>query len=238
MNIGHPSAEQHDLLVRLLGAIEAEIGSGVRLTKFLTSDLGAPLPLHISLSRPLTLTTANKDAFLEKLESTIRSHPISGFSVVPGGLAWYKSPDSERLFLIIRVVTSPSHTKVPPSSASEVPGAPNPELAALLRRCNGVGSLFDQPRLYQKTASDMNIGAAFHVSVAWTFDVPSPVDSLRSLTVFKEARFKEMPKWEIDVSGVKVKIGNVVHHVPLGGREGRPSWSRKAVSEEDGAFKG
>jgi U6 snRNA phosphodiesterase len=235
---GHPDTKQHDLLVQLLGAIEAELGPNIQLNKFLTSDLGAPLPLHISLSRPLTLTTANKDAFLERLDSAIRSHPVSGFSAAPGGLAWYKSPDSERLFLIVRVVTSPSHARSQSGSGSQAPGAPNPELTALLRRCNTVAALFDQPRLYQKNVEDMNVGAAFHVSVAWTFDVPSTQDSLRSLSVFKEVRFKDMPAWEIAVSGVKVKIGNVVHHVPLGGREGRPSWSRKAVDDDDGAFKG
>lgn len=205
------------------------------MKKFSLSDLGAPLPLHISLSRPLTLTTANKDAFLEKLESAIRSHTVSSFSVAPANLAWYKSPDSDRLFLIVRVA---SYTETPSPSGSQAPGAPNPELAALLRRCNGVTSLFNQPRLYQRSADDMNVGAAFHVSVAWTFDAPDARESLRSLSVFKEARFRDMPGWEIPVTGIKVKIGNAVHHVPLGGHEGRPSWSSKSVGDEDGAFKG
>jgi U6 snRNA phosphodiesterase len=107
-----------------------------------------------------------------------------------------------------------------------------------LRRCNAVAALFDQPSLYQKSPEDTSVGAAFHVSVGWTFDVPGERESLRSLSVFKELRFRDMPRWEIGVSGVKVKIGNVVNHVPLSGGRGASTSSRKVIDGEDGAFKG
>jgi hypothetical protein len=37
---------------------------------------------------------------------------------------------------------------------------------------------------------------------------------------------------------VKVKIGNVVNHVPLSGGRGASTSSRKVIDGEDGAFKG
>ena len=48
------------------------LGGGKGLTSLLESDLGAPLPLHVSLSRPLALTTEQKDDFLVRVEGAIR----------------------------------------------------------------------------------------------------------------------------------------------------------------------
>lgn len=211
--IGHPTNEQHDLLVKLLEEIEEELEGRVKLENFLTSDLGAPLPLHISLSRPLSLTTSNKDAFLDKITETIRNSAVSPFYVAPRGLAWYKSPDSDRVFLIVRVTSENGST-------SNDKKEPNPELMTLLTKCNYVAARFDQPSLYQQRASKAkdelsSAGSAFHVSIAWTFDVPGEEPGLRGINVFKRRRYNGMRRWEIDVSAIKAKIGNVVHHIPL-----------------------
>jgi U6 snRNA phosphodiesterase len=213
-----------------MAAINAEIGSDVKLKNFLTSDLGAPTPLHISLSRPLSLSTADKDEFLDRVTTAIQASTVSSFNVTPKSLAWYKSPDSDRLFLIIRVATA-GHTS-----------STNPELVTLLNRCNGVASLFGQPQLYaNRNVDGQQVGAAFHVSIAWTFDIPGEAASLRSLSVFRQADFKAVSEWRIEVRAVKVKIGNMVHHIPLGAgsRVGRgATWSRKVEGEGDGEFKG
>lgn len=211
--IGHPTNEQHDTLVKLLKEIEEELEGQVKLQHFLTSDLGAPLPLHISLSRPLSLTTSNKDAFLEKITEAARNSAVGPFYVVPSGLAWYKSPDSDRVFLIIRVT---SESTLAGNDTKE----PNPELMTLLTKCNHVASRFDQPSLYQQRDSKAkdqpsSVGSAFHVSIAWTFDVPGEEPGLRGINVFKHRRYNGMRRWEIDVSAIKAKIGNVVHHIPL-----------------------
>lgn len=219
------------MLKQLLSAVKAEAGPGFQLTDFLTSDLGAPKPLHISLSRPLYLPTASKDIFLEKVTPAIRSTPFDHFSVAPSNLSWFKSPDSERVFLILRVVTSQR-------SASSSNRSPNPELETLLKKCNGVVALFDQHRLYQKDAADENVGEAFHVSIAWTFGMPGNRQSMGSLSVFREDRFKHIPQWEIPIEGVKVKIGNSVHNIPLGGQEGRSSSSGGLEANDYRAFKG
>lgn len=201
------------MLTQLLRDVERELHGSMPLHGFLSSDLGAPLPLHISLSRPLSLPTADKDAFLNRLTSSIQGSGIEPFSVSPRGLAWYRSPDSERMFLILRVA---AHNL----SANDVT-APNPQLLGLLTRCNTAATLFRQAPLYQRTSGEP-VGTAFHVSIAWSFGRPGEEASLRALRVLKQRRYADVRAWEIDVPAVKVKIGNVVHHVPLSaaGRKG------------------
>lgn len=69
---GHPTQAQHEALSSLVDTAREKLGRGKGLTSLLESDLGAPLPLHVSLSRPLALTTAQKDDFLARLEGAIR----------------------------------------------------------------------------------------------------------------------------------------------------------------------
>ncbi|RDA95567.1 hypothetical protein CP533_1233 [Ophiocordyceps camponoti-saundersi (nom. inval.)] len=195
----HPTQTQHETLGQLLSKVEVVVGQGIKLHRFLSSDLGVPLPLHISLSRPLSLRTANKDAFLDRLTQSIRAAGVAAFAVSPCGLAWYKSPDSDRTFLILRVA---------------VKTGLNPQLTALLARCNTAVSLFGQPKLYQGTR-DEAVGVAFHVSIAWTFGLPGEEATLETLKLFKQKEFFGMSSWQIDVSGVKAKIGNIVTHIPL-----------------------
>lgn len=202
---GHPSEAQHDALDELLGLAEVELGDDIKLRNFVTSDLGAHLPLHISLSRPLSLRTANKDDFLDKVTKSIRSSGTGAFVVRPGGLAWYRSPDSDRMFLVLHVV------------AGAGTGSTNPQLMRLLTRCNTVSTSFNQPALYQKTHNEA-VGTAFHVSIAWTFEQPDEEASLRVLGLFKRRQFKELQTWKINVSSVKAKIGNVVSDIALAER--------------------
>ncbi|KAF4459343.1 snrna phosphodiesterase [Fusarium albosuccineum] len=207
----HPSTTQHDLLTALMADIEELVSGEIELRNFLTSDLGSPLPLHISLSRPLSLTTGNKDEFLDKVTQSFNGSGIAPFVVRPRGLAWYRSPDSDRTFLILRVASGLS------KAAHDSEGAvrpPNPELTALLTRSNIVATHFDQPTLYQSSTKDP-VGTAFHISVGWTFDLPVDDLSLKTLRLFKQAKFADIRDWEISVAGIKVKIGNIVHHIGL-----------------------
>jgi hypothetical protein len=195
--------------VQLLSEVQKDLGGAVELHKFLTSDLGAPLPLHISLSRPLSLSTSDKDSFFLRLSQSLQTSGTAPFKVTPRGLAWYKSPDSDRTFLILRVTAHDA-------SANDM-AAPNPQLLALLKRCNTIATMFNEKPLYQQTRNEP-VGSAFHVSVAWSFGIPSDEESLRSLKVLKTRRFAEVREWEIDVSAIKIKVGNAVHHVPLQGK--------------------
>ncbi|PHH87364.1 hypothetical protein CDD83_8976 [Cordyceps sp. RAO-2017] len=220
----HPTTAQHDSLKELLGLVEEELarhgdddegGGGdsgkTKLHNFLTSDLGAPLPLHISLSRPLSLRTADKDDFLEQLTQAVRSSGTGAFAVRPSGLAWYRSPDSDRTFLILRVAAD---DEAQPHGRERPTASTNPQLMALLTRCNTVSTSFNQPALYQRTHREP-VDSAFHLSIGWTFSLPSDEASLRALKLFRSRRFRGARSWEIAVAGVKAKIGNVVTHIPL-----------------------
>ena len=44
---------------------------GINLTSLLESDLGAPLPLHISLSQSLSFRTEQKDQFTQAIRREI-----------------------------------------------------------------------------------------------------------------------------------------------------------------------
>ncbi|KAF4341767.1 snrna phosphodiesterase [Fusarium beomiforme] len=206
----HPSTTQHRLLTNLMADIEKEVSSEIKLHNFLTSELGSPLPLHISLSRPLSLTTGNKDEFLDKITESFNNSGIAPFVVRPQGLAWYRSPDSDRTFLILRVASGPK-----PSINSKDGVKPlNPELTSLLTKSNAIATHFGQPPLYQINAKEP-VGSAFHISIGWTFHLPADEMSLKTLRLFRQPKFEEIQKWEISVAGIKVKIGNAVNHIVL-----------------------
>ncbi|KAH6884550.1 hypothetical protein B0T10DRAFT_132214 [Thelonectria olida] len=209
----YPTAMQHRLLCDLLDDIQAHLDE-VELHNFLISDLGAPLPLHISLSRPLSLPTHDKDTFLEKITHTLRASTVHAFTVRPQALFWFRSPDSNRTFLVLRVGSNLEDEK-----------NLNPELLGLLTRCNEIAKAFSLPALYQKGQTEL-VGNAFHISIGWTFDHPSDSTSMETLKLLNQAKFEPIRAWEIDVAGVKAKIGNVVNHIALdrlgrGGAESR-----------------
>ncbi|KFA56050.1 hypothetical protein S40293_00244 [Stachybotrys chartarum IBT 40293] len=206
----HPTVAQHDVLVALLRAVEAVVGDEGKLESFLSSDLGAPLPLHISLSRPMSLTTADKDRFLERITTSMSASAQGTFSVSPRGLAWFRSPDSNRNFLILRVESSSG------SRATRHGTSTNPELMTLLTRCNTEATMFQQQPLYQRNKKEQ-ADSAFHISIAWTFDLPSDQTALEALQVFHYKKFREVQDWKIVVSSVKAKIGNVVNNIKLTG---------------------
>ncbi|KAH7155850.1 hypothetical protein B0J13DRAFT_619253 [Dactylonectria estremocensis] len=208
--VGHPTTTQHAVLVDLINDIERELGSQVELHNFLTSDLGSPLPLHISLSRPLSLPTADKDTFLEKVTHAVHTSAIATFAVRPNGLVWFKSPDSNRTFLVLRVDSNPSATEQDNTTTD-----PNPELMGLLTRFNAAVTNFGQPALYQLKQKN-HVGNSFHISIAWTFDQPDDEASRRTVQLFEKAKFG-IQAWEINVPGIKAKIGNVVNHIALSG---------------------
>ncbi|KAM5360268.1 hypothetical protein ACJZ2D_013876 [Fusarium nematophilum] len=217
----HPSTTQHAVLTDLLSDIEEQLSGEAELRNFLTSDLGSPLPLHISLSRPLSLTTGNKDDFLDKVTQSFDCSGIAPFVVRPQGLAWYRSPDSDRTFLILRVASSTSKAT---ADAQDAAKHLNPELMALLMRTNTLVTQFGQPTLYQRNTKEA-VDTAFHISIGWTFDLPGDDASIRILRLFKEAKFAGIRDWEISITAIKAKIGNVVNHIDLkrAGRGGASS---------------
>lgn len=193
----------------------------MELTSFLTSDLGAPQPLHVSLSRPIVLSTAQKDVFLTHLRSRISTSSVGPFDLAPRGLEWHRTRESERSFLVLRVgAVSAARTGTDEKGEAGGRTPQNPELAALLRRCNALVGEFGQPPLY--ALQNNNDGDdAFHVSIAWSFAAPTAEVRRRTETAF--ARWRDAVfEMRVPVRGVKAKIGNTVTHVelPVPGKRG------------------
>ncbi|KAI1131800.1 U6 snRNA phosphodiesterase Usb1 [Nemania abortiva] len=168
----HPTPTEQTTLTTLLSTLQSNLTSPssylpnpITITSFLTSDLGAPQPLHISLSRPIVLSTAQKDSFLSALESRIRASGIAPFELAPQGLEWHRTAESARSFLVLRVGSTETrsiattddaaHTaksqageEANSSDSDNKPAATNPQLTALLCRTNALVTAFGQPALY------------------------------------------------------------------------------------------
>jgi U6 snRNA phosphodiesterase len=173
------------------------------------------LPLHVSLSRPLSLTTRQKDTFLSRVTDAVAASSIHPFALNPHGLGWYHSPDSARTFLILRVSHGTTHA--PPDVEGAGAGVlvpANRELGRLLGRFNTVAAALGQPPLYQRRASRA-VQEAFHVSIAWCFSLPAEEICLQTHELLRREPHGEICKWKIPVQVVKAKIGNVVTQIPL-----------------------
>ncbi|KAL8332655.1 hypothetical protein RB593_002760 [Gaeumannomyces tritici] len=239
-----PTQEECATLASLLDELRSELdgggegpSGGQQLHSFLASDLGTPLPLHISLSRPFVLTTEDKDDFLRRLTVAVEGqtavprkqiHPrpvISHtharararaqkqshrFAVHPSALSWHRSPDSNRAFLVLRV------------RERDDDGDTNPGLAALLARCNALVRQFGQPPLYASSSSSSSPPSPaddkFHVSVAWSFADVTEDLCARTAAVYGRPGFRDrVGALRIPVGCIKVKIGNAVASLALSG---------------------
>lgn len=81
---GHLSRAEFDVLADVFRAATASATAhGVALHSHLTSELGAELPLHLSLSRPNVLATAQREAFVELLEERVEKARIAPFVFPP-----------------------------------------------------------------------------------------------------------------------------------------------------------
>ncbi|KAK6820619.1 hypothetical protein PG990_012605 [Apiospora arundinis] len=245
---GASSPSEYETLTRLLSELSSAAAASASLSvapdflkTFLTSDLGAPLPLHISLSRPLSLTTGNKDDFLDAVRAALtRGAGVPAFLLRPTGLEWHRTAESARSFLVLRVESVALDAASEKSTGEK---KKNRELTQLLRRCNAVAQSFGQPALYafassaggdddhrkgqtgeadtgngSSKATLMDVGDAFHVSVAWSFEPPTPELIKITRQVFEtgnEPYRDRVQDMRIGVDGIKAKIGNVVTHIAL-----------------------
>ncbi|RYO95938.1 hypothetical protein DL764_007563 [Monosporascus ibericus] len=200
--------------------IEYEIRSSstpsTEILSFLNSDLGAPQPLHISLSRPIVLNTSQKDGFLERLITSVKKSGIQPFNLAPWALSWHRTAESERSFLVLRVANKVGDTTAHEDAKT---GPSNPELANLLGRCNGLVTEYGQPPLYAPKAldgSNMAPHDAFHISVAWSLAEVDADLQERTEEVFSKPEFRDgVGAICVHVDGIKAKIGNMVTHVAL-----------------------
>ncbi|KAI0452366.1 U6 snRNA phosphodiesterase Usb1 [Xylaria acuta] len=163
----HPTPTERTILAKLLSNLQSSLTSSpssstnpITITSFLTSDLGAPQPLHISLSRPIVLSTSQKETFLSGLESSIRSSGVAPFELAPAGVEWHRTAESARSFLVLRVGSTRRNSGGSRAGEETKPKPINPQLAALLRRANALVTAFGQPALYafanSSSSSDNN----------------------------------------------------------------------------------
>ncbi|KAG9240076.1 U6 snRNA phosphodiesterase Usb1 [Calycina marina] len=212
-----PSNTEQEVLTGLMSALWREDTTGAeKYHSFLTSDLGAPLPLHISLSRPIAFSTMKKDNFLWALQRGIKGSGIRPFEVTLSGLDWVANFEKNRWFLVLRV---------------EIPK--NDELNKMLHVSNTVVQQHGQSPLYidptpkttpkkkrRKTDSDgmfdgmQDRSNSFHFSIAWTLKTPD-ADLIKATGELAKSQMKDVQKIRVKVSDIKAKIGNVVTSIPL-----------------------
>lgn len=207
-------------LIAKAGALGAN--SGVH--SLLLSDLSAPLPLHISLSRSLVLKTEQRDEFLQHATANLKDAAERPFTVEYSKLAWYPNHDKTRWFLSLSVVAPKQN-----------------ELNKLLDACNRAAASMQQPKLYvpnegeeisksnskkrkmsnshidDEKATSMNSGSItdcsdfFHISLAWSLSPQQLNEEVCSSDASKSALSGLSTTFDV----VKVKIGNVITPIAL-----------------------
>lgn len=223
---GIPSQGESDSLHALIQHVREvlQLQNGKRPTKLtvpkispsLQSDLGAPLPLHVSLSRTLQIRTEDREAFVDTLRSFVRKANVFAFRFNFVGLKWVPNFERNRWFLVLSI-EKPLHN----------------ELNRLLIACNEAASKCGHPGLYvggpgdgpmedsngakrrkseHHEEQDIDFSDRFHISIAWNLEEPDP-DWTSLVKTIDVSKHIESPHSSFDV--VKVRVGNVVHNVNL-----------------------
>jgi hypothetical protein len=173
---------------------------------FLRSDLGAPQPLHISLSAPLVLKTDQKDAFQQTVFSEVSRSNVQPFNVQATGLDWVANYERSRFFLVLKL-SRPS----------------NNDLNRLLSASNAAARQFGLAELYEndQKRSDKDISKiqqtmtdrsdAFHISIAWTLKEPDKETREQLLNLDKDYLKSLMMSFSV----LKLKMGNVAIDIPF-----------------------
>ncbi|KAK2073826.1 hypothetical protein P8C59_008074 [Phyllachora maydis] len=213
-----------------LAALLARLPPPPPAASLLASDLGVPQPLHVSLSRAVSLPAARKDAFLADVRAAVaRRRGPAAFALRVRGLDWHFTEESDRAFLVLRVRGEEKEKE----EEEQEGGNPNPELTELLRRLNRVARDYDLPELYNWAEKEDGrggkmgggerkegdtVGHAFHISIAWSFGQPSEERQREARHAFGECLQgqEDLRDLSIRVDCIKAKIGNVITTIPLG----------------------
>jgi hypothetical protein len=185
----------------------------------LQNELGVALPLHISLSRPLTLKTEQKDGFFHSLRNAVRGSSVRAFATSLEQLQWHPNEDGTRWFLVLRVADR------------------NHELMKLLHACNSVADMYDQPRLYEDDENaeskrkngvstnheqESQLSKKFHISIAWSLQKPSAIGADEDVNN-GTASPNSVRSLSVPFNEVKVRIGQDVTLLPLDVKRRRSS---------------
>ncbi|KAG0651202.1 U6 snRNA phosphodiesterase [Hyphodiscus hymeniophilus] len=223
----YPSTAENRSLSSLISELKNSIrADNATVNSSLTSDLGAPLPLHVSLSRPIGFSTEVKDAFVTSLECSIKSSGVRPFNVAVADLDWVSNLEKTRWFLVLRLHEPPSNSlnKVLHISNKVVQEYGQPTLYATppeihVRKSKSKGSRASQSDLDIKMDWDamQNVSDAFHVSIAWMLERPSFELMATTKSLFTDG-FGNMDELSFRAEEVKAKVGNLVTSIPLPGK--------------------
>jgi U6 snRNA phosphodiesterase len=212
----HPSPQHQALLTNLLRRIQSVAEDGPNLISLFLSPLGAPAPLHISLSKTLPIQTKQREPFLKLLESRIRDLHVARLEIkLNGGLHFARNQDGSRWFLVVK-----------PSTV----GSGIEELGKLLVACNGVvkDSDVDATGLYDGLAG----AEGLHFSIAWCLgsglqkddrfvggnrlrQESIPISNAVLREAWESAAGKEVSSITISMDRVMARIGNTIHSIEL-----------------------
>ncbi|KAE8322799.1 U6 snRNA phosphodiesterase Usb1 [Aspergillus sergii] len=209
----YPSKGELSTLSNVIAQIEGKLRkSKVELNSLLRSDLGAQLPLHISLSRPVVLRTEQRQSFLDTFKSAIEDSNIRAFNATTEGLHCVSNHEKTRWFYVLRV-------KKPENDA----------LNRLLKLSNRSLAFFNQPPLYEASPHILTADAGsstpvqwqrggsadyslcFHISLAWSLTEPSPDERDQIANI----KLRELSDLSVYFDCVKAKIGNNITSMPL-----------------------
>ena len=183
----------------------------------LQSELGAPLPLHVSLSRTLQIKTDHREKFLDTLDSSLRRAAVPIFGFEFRNLKWVPNFERNRWFLVLGI-EKPAQNElnrilIACNRAAMASGHP-----ALYSGGQGDGpmesdTLTDHSKKLQDVQDETDRTDYFHISLAWNLAEPDPewVSLVQNIDVRKHI---QSPEASFDV--VKARVGNVVHNFELG----------------------
>ncbi|KAI9811350.1 MAG: poly(U)-specific 3'-to-5' RNA exonuclease [Pycnora praestabilis] len=203
----------------------------------LNSDLGTQLPLHISLSRPVTLVTEQRQPFIDLLEEKVSRSGVRPFNVSLASLDWVPNYENTRWFLVLRI-SKPANDGLnrllrlsnqtilafgqPPLYAeNKVPSEPPQD-----RSGRGRGRIFHNSRgggrgrqnfearhsrEVIREEKNLDFSGHFHISIGWSLEAPSPAMVTRvSSTEIKGLLEKGLLGVKIRFETLKAKLGNAV----------------------------
>ncbi|CAL3972435.1 unnamed protein product [Diplocarpon coronariae] len=229
----YPSETEDASLTKLIAALQERIPvePGSKVHSLVTSDMGVPLPLHVSLSRSLGFLAPQKADFVDSLSRAMKASGIRPFDISFDGLKWVANFEGTRWFLVLRI-----------------PRPRDDGLNKLLFVCNSIVRQYGQPPLYPKPPtepstitfkkeeqcrpmknkrsrpslahmkpdwSDMqDATAAFHISLAWTLGKPSQ-ELLELTKTVTENHLNEIQQFQVQIEEIKCKVGNNVSSMSL-----------------------
>ncbi|MCJ1361236.1 poly(U)-specific 3'-to-5' RNA exonuclease [Acarospora aff. strigata] len=229
----YPKPTESNHLLDLIPTSKTSTGDKPITNSLLESGLGTPLPLHISLSRPVILLTPQRDNFLDLFKKAIERSGVRPFEVSFKALDWVPNHENTRWFLVLRLERPRDDSlnrllcisnkalgsfRQPPLYATREPEVKASALEDRRRRGSyDIRSLRSEVVPGKERANviskqdEVDFSSHFHISIGWSLGSPPAV----ALELARTADLGELQKVSIRFDAVKLKVGNAVTVVQL-----------------------